>query len=1005
MYVLLFDIIERLALIKRQSSVKNMTELHLITLGGVRVLMNGRDITADLPVKIIALLIYLARHKMPKSREHLAELLWPDRTAKQAYGSLRTAISKSKPFLGDILHTNYHEIGIHAWLDANRFEELLQTPNTVGEALSLYQGDFMASFFTSDAREYEDWQLRETEKLSEQFMQATVSYIGVLQGLSRPKEAIVLARHALGMSPLREDLQRALILLYHAAGDRVSALRQYDVYRSLLWEELGLEPDASLQALQKQLEQSPLIPTITEYPLPTRLTSFVGRAESLHQLDRLIRDNRLITISATGGAGKTRLAIEMAYRHRENFRDGVYFVDLSEITHADHVLPTIAKALGLPDDTNPLAQTTIYLQNREMLFICDNFEHVIDASNVIGHWLNHAPQVVFLITSREPLKLYGECVYELQSLSLQESYQLFYERLRAIHADFYRTEAVDTQIRAICQRLDGLPLAIELAAIRARTMSLPEIDAGLSHRLNLLKSDLRNMPRRQRTIFATIEWSYSLLTPAQRTLFHRLSVFRGGWTHEATRFLSPDADELIPLVEKNLVRRLFTGTHRYTMLEPIREYAYYQLEKSGKCADAQNAHAQWLMTFAEETERLLRTSAHYTITTRVREEEENIRVALDYLANQPDQLETYARTISALSWVWNFMRVVNLPFHHAQQAIAKAEHLPIHIRASLLVGGGHSADGLGYHDLAEEWQREGLRLYEALGDMTNVHYTRFFLTGRMTNLEEAIAWLYKLRKIALQTEDDYLFSIVNVNLGVSLLQVSQIQQSKIVLEEGLSVSERHNYGLFIPIYYINLANANYANGNLETSFKLLEQSYVISQNDGNLFNEALSLLELCELCFAIGRIDDLIAYLRQSERLVKDLNLPFVTLRFYFWRGVLASNHGNIPQFYTAYTQVFRNIHLDNGNMLSYIVNSLLYLIYFMSKRGVFLEECATLIGGLDTYRNQLHMSYWSFQKDWYEQTLEALDNKYADHYVQGKSLPITAVLENAQGLLDKLLQ
>jgi len=982
-----------------------MTELHIITLGGVRVLMNGRDITADLPIKIIALLIYLARHKVPKSREHLAELLWPDRTAKQAYGSLRTAISKSKPFLGDILHTNYHEIGINAWLDANRFEELLQTPNTVGEALSLYEGDFMASFFTGDARDYEDWQLRETEKLTEQFMQATVSYIGVLQGVSRPKEAIVLARHALGMSPLREDLQRALILLYHTAGDRVSALRQYDVYRSLLWEELGLEPDISLQALQKQLERSPLIPTITEYPLPTRLTSFVGRTDPLHHLDRLIKNNALITISATGGAGKTRLAIEMAYRLRDNFRDGVCFVDLSEITHADHVLPTIAKALGLPDDPNPLAQTTIYLQNREMLLICDNFEHVIDASSVIAHWLNHAPQVVFLITSREPLKLYGETVYELQSLSLQESYQLFYERLRAIHADFYRTETVDNQIKAICQRLDGLPLAIELAAIRARTMSLDEIDAGLSLSLDLLKSDLRNMPRRQRTIFATIEWSYSLLTPAQRTLFHRLSVFRGGWTHEATRVLSPDTDELMPLVEKNLVRRLFTGTHRYTMLEPIREYAFYQLEKSGDCADAQNAHAQWLLRFAEESERLLRISTHSTIITHIREEEENIRVALDYLATQPNQLETYARIISALSWIWNFMRVVNLPFHHAQQAIAKAEHLPIHIRASLLVGGGHSADGLGYHDLAEKWQQAGLRLYLEIGDMTNVYYTRFFVTGRMPNSAESIASLSDLRKIALQSQDDYLLSMVNINLGVTLLHVNNIKKSKIILEEGLAVCERNQYDMFIPIYYLNLSNANYANGDLETSFKLLEQSYVMSQNDGNTFNEALSLLELCELCYSIGRMDDLVAYLRQSERLVKDLNMPIVTLKFYFWRGVLASRHGDIPQFYTAYTQIFRNIHLDNTNMSAYIINSLLCLIYFTTKQGNFLMECATLLGGLDAYRDSLNMSYWSFQKKWRDNALEALDHNYTAHYEHGTSLTITTVLQDAEELLDKLLQ
>ena len=152
-------------------------------------------------------------------------------------------------------------------------------------------------------------------------------------------------------------------------------------------------------------------------------------------------------------------------------------------------------------------------------------------------------------------------------------------------------------------------------------------------------------------------------------------------------------------------------------------------------------------------------------------------------------------------------------------------------------------------------------------------------------------------------------------------------------------------------------------------------------------------------------MDDLVAYLRQSERLVKDLNMPIVTLKFYFWRGVLASRHGDIPQFYTAYTQIFRNIHLDNTNMSAYIINSLLCLIYFTTKQGNFLMECATLLGGLDAYRDSLNMSYWSFQKKWRDNALEALDHNYTAHYEHGTSLTITTVLQDAEELLDKLLQ
>ncbi|MDX2079033.1 MAG: BTAD domain-containing putative transcriptional regulator [bacterium] len=983
-----------------------MTELRLITFGGVRVFINGQDSTADLPIKIVALLVYLARHNQPKSREHLAELLWPDRSAKQAYGSLRTAISKSKPILGDILHVGHQEISLNsAWLDANLFESLLNNPATVGEALALYTGEFMASFFTGDAREFEGWQLRETEKLHELYIQTTIHHIQVLQDNSRAKEAIILARQALALSPLQEELQRALIALYHANGDRVSALRQYHAYRSLLWEELGLEPDTSIQTLYQQLEHSPVTTIATDYPLPPRITSFVGRTDAIHQVEKLVRDNTLVTITATGGAGKTRLALEVAYRLRDSYRDGVCFVDLSEITHPDHVLPAIANALGLPDDVNPRTQLAIYLKNREMLLICDNFEHVLNASDILAEWMRLTPHLTMLVTSREPLKLYGECLFHLQAFSLQESCQLFYERLRAIHNDFYRTESVDNQIKAICQRLDGLPLAIELAVTRARTMSFDEIYAGLSQCLGLLTSDLRNMPRRQRTLFATIDWSYSLLTPKQARLFSWLSVFRGGWTHEATRTISPDANELVTLVDKNLIRRLFIGTSRFTMLETMREYAQYQLEKSGELADAQNAHARWMLQFAETCMNQLRTSAHTTVVAAMKEEEENIRVALDYLATQPDQLETYARIISALSWAWNFLQIANLPFHHAKNAIARADKLPESLRAPLLVGGGHSANALGHYELAESWQQEGLRLFEKMGDTVNVNYTRFFISGRMIDTKESLTLLFELRKIAIQDQDDYFLSLVDLNLGVTLLHSGQKVQSKAMLEEGLGVCERYGYWVLIAMYYLNLANANYANGDIQKAFNLLEQAYTISQNDGNQYNEAFSLLELCELCYVIGRIDDLNAYLRESERIVKDLNLPTLYVRFYFWHGFLASLQGDVALFYSSYTQVLRNLHIDNANASSYLINTLLYLAYFMTKRGDLLKECAVLIGGTDAYIHTSHISYSSFQQAWYKHTKEALDNQFLAEEAQGNLLDIKTVLDRAQDLLDKFLQ
>ncbi|MCL4256410.1 MAG: hypothetical protein KJ043_21825, partial [Anaerolineae bacterium] len=346
-----------------------MAELKLISLGGVRVLLNERDITAELPAKIVALLIYVARHNKPKSREHLADLFWGDKNAKQAYGSLRTAISKAKPLIGEALQVTHADIGVSAWLDANQFEVLVANPLRREDGLKLYLGDFMASFFADDAREFEDWQLREAEKLHEQFIQITQLHIQDLQKSNQIAEAILSARRALALSPLREDMQRTLIKLYQQAGDRTSALRQYHHYRNILWEELGVEPDEATQLLYHQLEQTPIITQRVTYQLPPRTTSFIGRADIIHQVRRFISENPLVTITAPGGAGKTRLALEIAYRIQDSYRHGVCFIDLSDIAHADHVLPAIAKGLGLPDDNDKLAQVTTYLHNHDLLLI------------------------------------------------------------------------------------------------------------------------------------------------------------------------------------------------------------------------------------------------------------------------------------------------------------------------------------------------------------------------------------------------------------------------------------------------------------------------------------------------------------------------------------------------------------------------------------------------------------------------------------------------------------
>ncbi len=981
-----------------------MPNIKLMTFGGVRVWLDERDITAELPTKLIALLIYVARHGKPKPREHLANLFWGDKSAKQAYGSLRTAISKAKSLLGEALQVTHNEIGVSAWLDANQFEVLVANPLQREEGLKLYRGDFMVSFFADDAREFDDWQVREAEKLHEQFIQASLNQIQDLQKGKQVAEAILVARHALSLAPLREDMQRTLIQLYHQAGDRASALRQYQHYRNILWEELGVEPDDETQAVYHQIEQTRVFSPPIHYRLPPRLTSYIGQANAVQTVSMLIRDNPLVTITAMGGVGKTRLALEVAHRLQESFRHGVCFVDLSDITDADHVLPIIAKTLGLPDDSDMLAQITTYLTHHDLLLILDNFEHVIDATPIIEHWLDRVSQLKLIITSREPLKLYGEYIFQLQMLSLHDSCQLFYDRVRAIHADFVRTDTIDSQVKTICGRLDGVPLAIELAASRTRTMSISEIEAGLNKCLSLLQSDLRNMPRRQRTLFSTIEWSYNQLTDEQATLFRHLAVFRGGWVREAVEFISLYAHELDALIDKNLIRRTAFGTHRFMMLETIREYAYLQLETKGELASAQNQHARWVHSFAQNSVTALRSSHQAHIIRQIHEEEQNIRVALDYFATQPDKIGLYAETLSALGWTWNFLQIATLPFHHAKQILAHADRLSPSQHAHLLIAGGHSAHALAQYDLAQQWHEQAYDIFVQLGDVVNADYARLFMSSRITNESEAVIILSDLRKIAQTRHDDFLLSIVNLNLGIGYLYLGKFDQSKIILADGLQICERNGYTIMMPIYYINSANACSLSGDFEQAFTLFEQAIALSQASGNGFNQAYAILDLCELCFIRGYWDELDSNLKQAEQLVKELQLPVLWVLFHFWDAVLASINQNLPRFYNAYQHVLHNLNHHDVNMRHYIVNSVLYLATWLSARDELLDWCAILLGGIDAFVDRQHITYTNYQIMWRNEVMNALDEDHLEKHKEGKSQTIQTTLEHARQLLDQFV-
>jgi predicted ATPase/class 3 adenylate cyclase/DNA-binding CsgD family transcriptional regulator len=343
--------------------------------------------------------------------------------------------------------------------------------------------------------------------------------------------------------------------------------------------------------------------TVVSHNLPVQLTSFIGRGPSMIDVEKLLVDNRLVTLTGSGGAGKTRLAVEIAARISAEFRDGVRYVDLAPVTHPAVVPVTVASTLGLPDQPGRSTMDTLtrFVADRQMLIVLDNCEHLLDASaELVVALLAAGPGLTVLATSREPIGVEGEVSWRVPSLALaHEAIELFIDRAHRARPDFRITNDNTTTVTEICRRLDGIPLAIELAAARVRALSLAEILDGLHDRFRLLTGGARTAVRRQQTLRASVDWSHALLTELEQVLFRRLAVFLGGFDLDAAQFVCGGGemeryqvlDELTLLVDKSLVvADDSTDRTRYRLLETVRQYALEKLAESGEADAIRSRH-------------------------------------------------------------------------------------------------------------------------------------------------------------------------------------------------------------------------------------------------------------------------------------------------------------------------------------------------------------------------------------------------------------------------------
>jgi predicted ATPase len=651
-----------------------------------------------------------------------------------------------------------------------------------------------------------------------------------------------------------------------------------------------LEPERVFQVLHPDLPASfPPLKTLDRHPtnLPVQPTPLVGRAAELAAVRDLIcrERTRLVTLTGPGGTGKTRLALQIAADLVEAFADGVFFVDLAPVADSALVVPTIAATLGLRETGGRSMREVLFdhLAAKHLLLLLDNLEHLLAAAPAIADLLAGCATVTILATSREPLRLRGEREYlvpplavpdrahlpPLSELGQVETVALFVERTRAVRPDFALTIANARAVAEICARLDGLPLAIELAAARTRILEPGQLLARLDNRLQVLTGGARDLPARQRTLRAAIFWSYDLLTGEEQILFRRLSVFAGGFTLEAAECVGGQTDRRIDgngdislsvfdgvasLVDKSLLRRATDPGDevRFGMLETLREFGLARLEEAGETEATRRAHAVWCLSLVEAAEPALRGPDQRSWLERLETEHDNLRAALAWSAAEP---ELGLKLAGRLWPFWRSRGHLREGQRWLEQLLATGAEVIGTDRARALNGAGSLAFTLGDYARAATWFAENLALRRQLGDKggTAQALNNLGVIARDRGDHERARVLFE-ESLALRRElgDRAKFAVPLDNLGMQALNSGDYARAAALLEEALALRREAGDAFAIAESLTHLGIVASKQGDNARAAALFQETLDLRRSLGDKGGAAQSLNNLGLIAAASG---------------------------------------------------------------------------------------------------------------------------------------------------------
>ncbi len=871
-----------------------MSRLCISFLGTFQVTLDQQPITHFRSANNQGLLAYLAlQNESPLSRELLAANFWPEESEQNARNNLRQALYQLRKLLRDLdepaqpyllvtRKTVQFNPESEYKLDVQQFLQAVDGGD-LATAVSLYHGDLLPGF-TCDSLEFEDWLRQERETLHNLALEAMLEVTRDYLGNGRYTQAQTIARQQLSLEPWREQAHRQLMQGYALAGDRGSALIQFELCQKTLWDELAIDPAQETVALFEEIKtgqfgstaaaETSRPPVKVRHNLPASTTQLIGRELEMSQISQLLSQDgqRLVSIVGPGGMGKTRLAQAVGAELLDHFRDGVYFIDLAPLAHPEEIGQAVAAALDfqVPDKGQPfLPQLLKAIGRQNLLLILDNFEHLLAGAARVNDLLQAGPEVAVLATSRQRLNLASESRYELGGLDFPDwltpedaldytAVQLFVENGRRLQATFTLTDGNVAAVARICQLVQGMPLGLLLAASWLELLSPAEIAAEIENSLDFLAAELADLPSRQRSMQAVFDYSWQMLTPAEQTVLAKLSVFRGGFTREAAEQVTgANLRILLALVNKSLLQRQVENG-RFTMHELLRQFTAAQRPQAEADKDAL-AHCCYFARLSW---------AHWWPINHLREmaiqhaaDRDNLYRAWEYALNCG-----LARELADLA--------PGLMAFHTRQGLPSSHRALQAVQTLRQLGLAETNNEILWLQLVAQEMREGLDDVAQIREQTerlipliekkSSPELRFQLCMSMSSIldfredKDSLAWLTKAYDLALEMGDEILIKRAEaVQLFVRIDFGLQDEATAVHLQELLLFFEPHYFRsniFYVVLFYlqrVSLAEAAY-----EQAIYYGKQCLNIARHWQDLWSISISLYILAETYLLMGLADE-----------------------------------------------------------------------------------------------------------------------------------------------------